>query len=148
MVSKEKGSSDNVDLVNNSIHDSTKASTLSNGIVSLPLYEISLDGNSIKKLTLSSGKSIGGDNAGQDEETRDKSDYSQDEDQDMRCGLGCFSPDWIQQFATKKAFLVVFSLLGVIQGMTWSYFTATITTLEKRFKISSQTAGKSIIFIK
>jgi len=62
-------------------------------------------------------------------------------DVDYQCGIGAFKPQWIQKFATKKAFMVVFTLLGVIQGMTWSYFTATISTLEKRFKISSQTAG-------
>jgi hypothetical protein len=59
-----------------------------------------------------------------------------------RCGIGCFKPSWIQMFATKRAFMLVFSVLAVIQGMSWAYFTATITTLEKRFKISSQTAGK------
>lgn len=64
------------------------------------------------------------------------------DDINERCGLGCFTPDWIQQFATKRAFMVVFTLLGVIQGMSWSYFSATISTLEKRFKISSETAGK------
>jgi hypothetical protein len=58
-----------------------------------------------------------------------------------RCGIGCFSPSWIQKLATKQAFMIVFSLLAIIQSMSWSYFTATITTLEKRFKISSQTAG-------
>lgn len=63
-----------------------------------------------------------------------------------RCGLGgCFSPEWLQVLASKKAFMVVFSFLAVIQGMTWAYFTATITTLEKRFKITSQTMGASSI---
>jgi len=59
-----------------------------------------------------------------------------------KCGMGCFKPEWIQRFATKRAFMLVFSILAVIQGMSWAYFTATITTLEKRFKISSQTAGR------
>src|SRR3989442_253800 len=79
------------------LNEKEKTPTLSpNGTLSLPLYEISLNGNSIKKLTLSSGKSIGGD---------DNHDNDHDnEEQDMRCGLGCFSPDWIQQFATKKSF--------------------------------------------
>jgi hypothetical protein len=69
-------------------------------------------------------------------------DTFDDGEDDYSCGFGPFRPEWIQRFATKKAFMVVFTLLGVIQGMTWSYFTATISTLEKRFKISSQTAGK------
>ena len=63
-----------------------------------------------------------------------------------KCGIGCFKPSWIQRFATKKAFMLVFSILAVIQGMSWAYFTATITTLEKRFKISSQTAGSLTTF--
>jgi len=58
-----------------------------------------------------------------------------------RCGIGCCSPNWIQRMATRQAFMMVFSILAIVQGMSWSYFTATITTLEKRFKISSQTAG-------
>lgn len=70
-----------------------------------------------------------------------ENDRELEESSDYRCGLGCFSPDWIQPFATKRVFMIVFSLLGVIQGMSWSYFSATISTLEKRFKISSETAG-------
>jgi len=69
----------------------------------------------------------------------------QDFDEDEMCGFGFCSPQWIQQFATKKSFVVVFSLLGVVQGMGWSYFTATISTLEKRFQISSQTAGRIML---
>ncbi|CAL8069741.1 unnamed protein product [Orchesella dallaii] len=70
------------------------------------------------------------------------SQQNEDNDQqDITCGIGPFQPEWIQKFASKKAFMVVFSLLAIIQSMCWSYFTATITTLEKRFKISSQTAG-------
>lgn len=65
-----------------------------------------------------------------------------EEEEGNFCGIGSWRPDWLQKFASKKAFMVVFSLLAIIQSMCWSYFTATITTLEKRFKISSQTAGK------
>lgn len=65
--------------------------------------------------------------------------------EDNLCGFGGFHPQWMQRFASKKAFMVVFSILAIIQSMCWSYFTATITTLEKRFKISSQTAGKTKI---
>ena len=65
-------------------------------------------------------------------------------DEDLhRCGLGPFQPAWLQRFATKQVFMLVFSVLSVIQGMSWAYSTATITTLEKRFKISSRTIGKS-----
>lgn len=62
--------------------------------------------------------------------------------EEFLCGIGPFKPEWMQKFASKKAFMLVFSLLAIIQSMCWAYFTATITTLEKRFKISSQTAGE------
>ncbi|ODN05136.1 Solute carrier organic anion transporter family member 1C1 [Orchesella cincta] len=75
-------------------------------------------------------------------QSRYQQPHQNDDQQDNNtCGIGPFQPEWIQKFASKKAFMVVFSLLAIVQSMCWSYFTATITTLEKRFKISSQTAG-------
>jgi hypothetical protein len=48
----------------------------------------------------------------------------EEEAEEIRCGLGsCFSPQSLQFLASKKAFMFVFSLLAVIQGMTWAYFT-------------------------
>jgi hypothetical protein len=44
--------------------------------------------------------------------------------------------------ATPKTFLVVYGLLGTLQAMAYIYFVATLTTLEKRFKIPSQTTGE------
>ena len=58
------------------------------------------------------------------------------------CGLGpCFRPAWLQKFATPRFFLIVYGLLGTIQAMAYIYFVATLTTLEKRFKIPSKTTG-------
>ena len=58
------------------------------------------------------------------------------------CGLGpCFRPAWLQRFATPRFFLIVYGLLGTIQAMAYIYFVATLTTLEKRFKIPSKTTG-------
>lgn len=58
------------------------------------------------------------------------------------CGLGpCFRPAWLQKFATHRSFLIVYGLLGTIQAMAYVYFVATLTTLEKRFKIPSKTTG-------
>ncbi|CAL8072089.1 unnamed protein product [Orchesella dallaii] len=127
-----------------------------NPSISLPLYEISLNGKN--KAILETDNSTSDENGDStilnrdiyqngsvgkngDAENGSNTDDDEENHKDMRCGLGCFSPEWIQSYATKRVFMVVFTLLGVIQGMTWSYFTATITTLEKRFKISSQTAG-------
>ncbi|KAG8232805.1 hypothetical protein J437_LFUL007959 [Ladona fulva] len=60
---------------------------------------------------------------------------------DGRCGVACFAPRWLERFATAKAFLVVYGFLGTLQAMAYIYFVATLTTLEKRFKIPSQTTG-------
>jgi len=67
--------------------------------------------------------------------------YDELEDR-YRCGIGCFKFGWMQRFASKRVFIIIYSLLAIIQSMAWAYFSATISTLEKRFKISSKTAGK------
>lgn len=74
-----------------------------------------------------------------------KYDDEESEAEANRCGLGLFSPDWIQKHATKRMFIIVFGILGVIQSMSWAYFSATLTTLEKRFRLSSRTAGQFLI---
>lgn len=128
-----------------------------NPTITLPLYEISLNGNhntdkqsgpkQKNNNNNDKGNYLDGDgkkNAKSMDEGEGGDDDDDEDGEDTRCGLGCCSPEWIQSYATKRTFMVIFSLLGVIQGMTWSYFTATITSLEKRFKISSQTAGKNM----
>ncbi|XP_046382790.1 solute carrier organic anion transporter family member 74D [Ischnura elegans] len=60
---------------------------------------------------------------------------------DTRCGFSWFAPRWLSGLATPKTFLVVYGLLGTLQAMAYIYFVATLTTLEKRFKIPSQTTG-------
>ncbi|XP_054268573.1 solute carrier organic anion transporter family member 74D-like [Macrosteles quadrilineatus] len=62
-------------------------------------------------------------------------------DAGLLCGLGPWRPSWLQKFNSSKGFLVVYGLLGTIQAMSYIYFVATLTTLEKRFKISSKTTG-------
>ncbi|XP_067010749.2 solute carrier organic anion transporter family member 74D [Anabrus simplex] len=58
------------------------------------------------------------------------------------CGLGSwFRPTWMRRFATPRWFLIVYGLLGTVQAMAVMYFIATLTTLEKRFKIPSKTLG-------
>lgn len=64
------------------------------------------------------------------------------DDEDTRCGFAFFRPVCMQRFANKAYFMFVFSLLAVVQSMGWSYMTGTITTIQKRFKISSQTTGE------
>ncbi|XP_044740891.1 solute carrier organic anion transporter family member 74D-like isoform X2 [Chrysoperla carnea] len=59
----------------------------------------------------------------------------------VACGIGCLRALWMQRFATIKSFIAVYSILGMIQSMSYIYFTITLTTLEKRFKIPGKTLG-------
>lgn len=66
---------------------------------------------------------------------------SDSDDEDLRCGLGVCSPQWMQVFASKQAFLVTFCITWVLQGMYYTYFVSVITTIEKLFQIQSKTTG-------
>lgn len=57
------------------------------------------------------------------------------------CGLANWHPAWMQRYANTKMFMAVYGLLGTIQAMSYMYFIVTLTTIEKRFKIPSQTTG-------
>lgn len=58
------------------------------------------------------------------------------------CGLSwCGYPQFLQRFANTKTFILVYGLLGTFQAMGYIYFVITLQTMEKRFKIPSQTTG-------
>lgn len=57
------------------------------------------------------------------------------------CGLWSIRPKWLQPFANKKAFLAVFCLTSVLQGMYYTYFVSVLTTIEKLYQIQSKTTG-------
>ncbi|XP_013792878.1 solute carrier organic anion transporter family member 4A1-like, partial [Limulus polyphemus] len=57
------------------------------------------------------------------------------------CELWSCRPKWLQPFANKKVFLVVFCLTSVLQGMYYTYFVSVLTTIEKLYQIQSKTAG-------
>ncbi|XP_073826986.1 organic anion transporting polypeptide 33Ea [Musca autumnalis] len=57
------------------------------------------------------------------------------------CGLAKWHPAWMQRYANSKMFMAVYGLMGTIQAMSYMYFVVTLTTIEKRFKIPSQTTG-------
>lgn len=78
-------------------------------------------------------KSQGLTSAGSDADLADGSD--------TECGLGPCAPRWLQVFASKQAFLVVFCITWVLQGMYYTYFVSVITTIEKLFQIQSKTTG-------
>lgn len=62
-------------------------------------------------------------------------------DSDTECGLGPFAPHWLQMFASKQAFLIVFCIAWVLLGMYHTYFVSAITTIEKLFQIQSKITG-------
>ncbi|XP_052125586.1 solute carrier organic anion transporter family member 74D-like [Frankliniella occidentalis] len=62
--------------------------------------------------------------------------------EDNMCGLRGWRPRFLRPFATSRTFLIVYGLLGTVQAMAYVYFVATLTTIEKRFKISSRTTGE------
>ncbi|XP_039275569.1 solute carrier organic anion transporter family member 74D [Nilaparvata lugens] len=57
------------------------------------------------------------------------------------CGIGCFRGPLLQKLANKKAFVILYGILGCIFSACYSYLNGTITTIEKRFRISSKTTG-------
>lgn len=63
-------------------------------------------------------------------------------DKETVCGIWFFKPKWLQIFASKKVYVFVYGLLGLNQFMLSSYFNGTLTTMEKRFKFSSQMSGE------
>lgn len=63
------------------------------------------------------------------------------DDSDTECGLGPCAPSWLQVFASKQAFLTVFCIAWVLQGMYHTYFVSAITTIEKLFQIQSKITG-------
>ncbi|XP_050314315.1 solute carrier organic anion transporter family member 74D-like [Anthonomus grandis grandis] len=57
------------------------------------------------------------------------------------CGVWCLKGICLQKFANKKAYVILYGLLGCIFSASFAYFNGTITTLEKRFRIPSRTTG-------
>jgi len=54
------------------------------------------------------------------------------------CGLFSWRPAWLQRFATKQVYAAVYSLLGIVQGMGFSYLSSVLSTIEKQFGIKSK----------
>lgn len=64
-----------------------------------------------------------------------------EKDQDYTCGLFNFRPKWLQKFARKQVFLLVFCLTSVLQGMYFTYIVSVLTTIEKLYQLPSRTTG-------
>lgn len=58
------------------------------------------------------------------------------------CGFSWLGyPAFLQRFATTRSWILIYGLLGTFQAMSYVYFVITLQTMEKRFKIPSQTTG-------
>ena len=65
--------------------------------------------------------------------------------EETECGLGPCRGPRLQKLANKKSYLLAYSFMGLFQSMFFSYSIATLTTLEKQFKLNSQTTGWSFL---
>nr|XP_016930701.1 solute carrier organic anion transporter family member 74D [Drosophila suzukii] len=65
----------------------------------------------------------------------------EEENEDTSCGFWIFRGPFMQRFATEKMYVILYGLAGCVMTMTFAYFNATITTLEKRYKIPTKTSG-------
>ncbi|XP_077563541.1 solute carrier organic anion transporter family member 74D-like isoform X2 [Haemaphysalis longicornis] len=73
------------------------------------------------------------------------SDFEGEDDPAYRCGCGHFRPDWLQRFATSRFYGVVFGLLGISQGAYRAYMVGTLSSVEKRFSISSRVSSVILV---
>ena len=60
---------------------------------------------------------------------------------EVLCGLGSWRPAFLQPLASKKVYMFIYGALGIIQGMFFTYLSATLSTLEKQFGIKSKEAA-------
>lgn len=57
---------------------------------------------------------------------------------EVLCGLGSWRPSYLQIFASKKVYMLIYGILGIIQSMFFSYLSSTLSTLEREFGIKSK----------
>ncbi|XP_039480985.1 solute carrier organic anion transporter family member 74D isoform X1 [Drosophila santomea] len=65
----------------------------------------------------------------------------EDGGKDTHCGFWILKGPSMQKFATEKMYVILYGLAGCVMTMTFAYFNATITTLEKRYKIPTKVSG-------
>lgn len=76
-----------------------------------------------------------------DEDEHHRQAMLAEHDDDYTCGLFRWRPRWLQRFAHKDCFLVLFCLTSVLQGIYYTYFVSVLTTIEKLYQIPSRTTG-------
>lgn len=62
-------------------------------------------------------------------------------DQDTQCGFGAFRGGALQRLASPVTYLVISSVVALVQGMFYTYANATLSTVEKRFGLPSKISG-------
>ncbi len=60
------------------------------------------------------------------------------EERDTSCGLFDWRPKWLQRFASLKLYIVLYSILNIVQTMGYSYANVVLSNVEKRFGIRSK----------
>jgi len=78
-----------------------------------------------------------------EEDVEGQEEEDDDDDVDTSCGIGpCTRLRFLSKyFANKNTFIFVYGVLGCIYGSTYAYSNATLSTIEKRFKIPSKVTG-------
>lgn len=74
-------------------------------------------------------------------ERNDTKCIQDDFDEDTRCGFGFIRGKWMQKLASKKVFIVVHALTGMVTSSGFYYYSGTLTTLEKHYKFTSAQMG-------
>ncbi|XP_077487686.1 solute carrier organic anion transporter family member 74D-like [Amblyomma americanum] len=64
-----------------------------------------------------------------------------EDDSDYLCGVGNYRPNWLQRFASSRYYALIFGLLGIFQGAYRTYLVGTLSTVERRFSLSSRASG-------
>ena len=59
-------------------------------------------------------------------------------DRETQCGLGPWRPKFMQFFASKKVYMFFYGMIGIIKGMQYTYLSAMLSTLERKFGIKSK----------
>ncbi|XP_017054223.2 LOW QUALITY PROTEIN: solute carrier organic anion transporter family member 74D [Drosophila ficusphila] len=60
---------------------------------------------------------------------------------DTLCGISIFKGPALQRFATAHCFVIIYGIASCFLAMAFTYFTGTITTMEKRFNIPTKISG-------
>ncbi|XP_076057293.1 uncharacterized protein LOC143034833 [Oratosquilla oratoria] len=64
---------------------------------------------------------------------------------DITCGFGCFRGSFLQRLARPEVYLLAFSMVALSKGVYYTYSTATISTIERRFNFPSKVSGKILL---